>query len=327
MKKSMILITGVLLVFPLITGCSLFSTLPEKWEQAGLQIDSSDNETYSAIEAHPEKYSSDVAKKWHDAGWTSAQSVIEWLDAGWTDPVEAKKWDSISEWGYFSGKDARKWYNEGISLSEAKEWLSFSEYFITAEVWMRNGFTLEDARQWAQEDFIRFMPSPAKPTIAKMWRDAGFNSSSAHEWQAWVHDPVSAKEWIQAGYTATEAGSWTIADLGVTHAKRWRSICGKTLYTVSELLETNPYDIKHKCYFVAGSSLQILGKTIGLYIFPEDNSRRPFYIDFGNSAAPAADFWGIVEGIGAYEYTSTIGAVIITSKLKALEVTLGKIMR
>ena len=413
------------------------------WEKAGFHI----TDEAAWIKNHPHsEYTYEIAKEWHNAGWTDADAVISWLDAGWSNPVKARAWYDVvpsgakaSKWhdagfdlegtkqwkakgydydtaqqfktaglnltdvtkwhdaGWTDADAVIEWHNAGFNSTEAKQWqnvvlsqvnaehvqskqpptefkgtepnTALEKYvakmeqqeqsnptcysYLTkcrehqfswdtnrpdeeqachdykacikknsilkvigeAKSWIKDGFTVGDAKQWHESDF--------QPDTAKAWRDVGFNPSGATEWLGWISDPVSAKEWIKAGYTAEQADSWMSStaswvNISVSDAIKVKRTCGKTLHPMTELLKTNPYDVKHKCYFFSGNLLQILSRTRGLYL--AGLTTEPFYLDFGSLSASSGSFTGIVKGIGAYQYRNTLRALVITSKFRVVEV-------
>ena len=311
------------------------------WYDTGFNLD-------AAQQWESKGYNFNDAKRWNNAGF-SLTDVTEWVDAGWTNgdaillwhdggfnPTEAGKWyamfhkinyhhfkketnptDTAIFWSVPTGTepyDARvERHDEAVAgtqnlISEAKEW-------------KEDGFTIEDAQQWHDGDF--------QPDTAKAWKDAGWNLANAREWRSLDNslndNPVGAREWLKAGYTAKEAGTWvdnynpyytggiSLSSL-LTIAKKLRRTCGKILHSTADLVDTNPYDVEHKCYLFSGSLLQLLSRTRGLY----DIGYKPFYLDFGSSSAPARGFIGIVEGIGVYSYRNTLKVLVVTSKLRAV---------
>ena len=97
------------------------------------------------------------------------------------------------------------------------------------------------------------------------------------------------------------------------HAQRERErqrkiakICPKGVGSVRDLISTNPYDVKGRCFEFFGQKLQILSRSIGLYsLSPE----LVYYINFGSNSAPANYYRGHVKGVGAYQYETVRGAV------------------
>ena len=83
-------------------------------------------------------------------------------------------------------------------------------------------------------------------------------------------------------------------------------ICPKGVGSVRDLISTNPYDVKGRCFEFFGQKLQILSRSIGLYsLSPE----LVYYIDFGSNSAPANYYRGYVKGVGAFQYETVSGAV------------------
>lgn len=96
-------------------------------------------------------------------------------------------------------------------------------------------------------------------------------------------------------------------------------LCPKGIGSMSDLVQTNPYDIGDKCFEYVGTHLQTISRTTALYSL---GSNLIYYIDFGRDSAPPLYFQGYVRGLGAYRYRTVSGAVNIIPSLSATRIPL-----
>lgn len=98
--------------------------------------------------------------------------------------------------------------------------------------------------------------------------------------------------------------------------KKIAKICPKGVGDVGDLISTNPYDVKGKCFAFVGEKLQILSRTVGLYRLGSD---LVYYINFGSDSAPGILYQGYVRGVGIYQYETVMGASKIVPSFVPIE--------
>lgn len=265
---------------------------------------------------------------WKTAGFSPDQAK-KWRSAGF-DPVTARNWREAS----FELADARLWRTSGFEPQEAFEWNSSGKGPDEAKEWDRAGFQPFEAATWKESGLDpmsarEWFRSKFTPTAAKSWIEAEFGISEAAKWGEMRFSPTEAKKWQYASFKPNNAAEWRDAGHTLAEAKSWagfkpdsamriKSVCSAGISGWMEMLQSNPYDIAGKCFYVTGSNIQFLGKSAALFML----FREPFYIDFGTKSAPKGVWEGYVKGVGAYEYVDTYGASRAVPKVKALNLDL-----
>lgn len=224
------------------------------------------------------------ATQWKNAG-LSAEETARWVESDFGGAiralVEVVKWRRAN----FSPEEAKKWNYADINIEKALEW-------------KRNKFTAEEAENWKTAGFI-------SPGTATKWRTKGLNPEAAqNEEKREAKRQQEAKEREQN-----------------KRAQKIKSVCPNGVEEFPELIRSNPFDVKGRCFeFRGGKVLQILDRTSALFTFDLGHDMdRTWYLNFGNNSVPNVPFFrGYVKGEGVFEYTNVLGAKQVIPRLKVI---------
>jgi len=133
-------------------------------------------------------------------------------------------------------------------------------------------------------------------------------------------------EWEKTGFNSVEIGKWKGKGFLPSTAKRLRFQCPKGAGDIRDLFFDNPYDLVGKCLNIQASRLQLLSRTVGLYI--PVVGENPLLIDFTPDSAPAlfgfrsgqpGDKGYILKGTGVYKYRTVRGDLLIIPKFRVID--------
>lgn len=217
------------------------------------------------------------ATRWKKAGFNDS-TAKRWADAGFAS-------GEASEWGEgIRPEEAAQWKGAGWSVAEAKAWRAKASSLDDAFKWRKSGFTLEDYAAW---NGVKVYMNAG---IAAAWRNAGYA-------------PKAAAGWIGSGIE------------NPADAKALGKMCPKGLEPFEALYQSNPYDVKGRCFAFVGTTRQILSRSSGLYLL---GGEQPALVGFGSKSAPPHVFRGITKGVGAYKYVAVSGSEKIVPSLEAV---------
>ncbi len=297
------------------------------------------NIQFNAVQAYWWKragFSADEARKWSNTNipvgydttnlnktGLSQQDVQQWIDINVLNLDQMTK----SEW-------ERKRVREDHSLSEALK-------SLFAKQWENAGLSPEETNQWIEPDIgaegIRILVEVIK------WKNAGFNPQEAKEWNYVGIGLEEVLKWKSTGFGPRQAAEWKRTGLSPEEAKREakkqeetkereqrrraqiiESLCPKGVEEFPELIRSNPFDVKGRCFKFTGEVFQILNRTSALYTRVNKldlghNMDRTWYLNFGNNSVPNVPFFqGYVKGEGVFEYITVMGAKQVIPKLKVI---------
>lgn len=98
--------------------------------------------------------------------------------------------------------------------------------------------------------------------------------------------------------------------------------CTNKAIDFQELVVTNPYDTKGKCYWIGFPMMkqQLLSRSVALAVIAVGSSPNIFaLVEFGDESVPMGPFYGLFMGLGAYEYGTVSGSVNTVHHLKKLK--------
>jgi hypothetical protein len=317
------------------------------WKKAGFRLSEAvdwRNAKFKTAEAHEWKNDSfDLlgAIKWKGAKFSPAEAR-EWQQASFDLP-EAIKWRDAK----FSLLDAKEWKDNGFSVDEAKNYRA-KGYDPTLARWVKGGFNPDEAAKWIEHSFA--LTGNSLYETALVWKNAGFNYEEAMKWtedgfsleEAKKNKGIGLKEalrrrevaeerretalWIKKGFSLKELAFWKEAKFNTEDAIKAKER-GETLNeaielkpcgyneSIADLVQTNPYDVKNKCFQFAGQRLQLLGRSTALFSV----GQFIFYVDFAPGSVPMYCSSGVVKGIGTFSYVTAMGTENIIPKMKVLE--------
>lgn len=304
------------------------------------------------------KYGTRWEVLWRNTRFTAVQAYW-WKIAGFN-VDEAKKWSKTSiPFGYdqtrlngtgLSQRDVQQWIDTNVlsldqmtdskmareqlreehSLSEARE-----SFF--AKQWKNAGLSPDETNQWIESEpqaqGIRELVEVVK------WKKAGFLPQEAKKWNYLKMGLGEVLRWKKAGFDPEKAGEWMMTGLTPEEAKKeakkqqeteereqkkqaqlFKSVCPKGVEEFSELIRSNPFDVKGRCFQFNGKMFQLLSRTSALFTLDLGRDMdRTWYLNFGNKSVPNIPFFqGYVKGEGVFEYTTVLGAKQVISKLKVI---------
>lgn len=126
-----------------------------------------------------------------------------------------------------SPAQATKWIEFGFQLDIAIKWVSLGLSVYDAFLWQEQEIDHEGASWFLElkiddpheaKQWLRYIPQ----NEIRIWREAGFEPSSADDWREIGFEPKTSLEWLNQGVnTAKEAGKWLENKFDLKEAIRW----------------------------------------------------------------------------------------------------------
>ena len=126
-----------------------------------------------------------------------------------------------------SPAQATKWIEFGFQLDIAIKWVSLGLSVYDALLWQEQEIDHEGASWFLElkidnpheaKQWLRYIPQ----NEIRIWREAGFEPSSADDWREMGFEPKTSLEWLNQGVkTAKEAGKWLENKFDLKEAIQW----------------------------------------------------------------------------------------------------------